>query len=300
MNTRSSAMIMSLWLAAGVALTTSIASAQEAKEGTAYEVKLPTTPAKSVEPTEKLAKAGKIVMCTELGNPPGGFLAEDGVTPKGFNVDVMSAIGPVMGIKSEVVHYPFASIFAALDTGKCDAVMSNNSKSPARIAKYNFVEYIRERMGLLVPKGNPLNIKTYEDLAGHRVAVLVSSTNERLLKEASAKVEAEGKPAIEIQSYPQNTTTFRQLDLKRVDAFVSDAMTLSYFMKLTDDKYEIGGLPIDPLTIGIVLRKDDPALHEAVRKAYVALFEGGYVEQAAKTWGMDGHVELCRDDKQCP
>lgn len=146
MNVRSYALALGL-----LAVNAGIAApvwAEEAAEGKAYDVKVPSQLAKTVEPPEKLAKAGKIVLCTELGNPPGAFLAEDGATPKGFNVEVMSAIGPVMGIKSEVVNYPFASIFAALETGKCDAVMANSAKTPARIAKYNFVEYMTMRLGL--------------------------------------------------------------------------------------------------------------------------------------------------------
>ncbi|SAL21983.1 extracellular solute-binding protein [Caballeronia sordidicola] len=267
--------------------------------GTAYEIKLPTTFAKTVVPPAKVAKAGKIVMCTELGDPPAGFLAEDGSTPKGFNVDIMSAIGPVMGVKTEVINYPFADIFAALDSGKCDAVMSSSSKSPARVARYNFVTYMTMRLGLMVPKGNPLNLKTFDDLAGHRGAVLVSSTTERLLKAASAKAVSEGKSPIEIQSYPQNTTVFHQLQLGRVDAFVGDAMTIGYWEHLSNGRFQVGGLPVEPLTIGIVMRKDDPQIEDAVRKAYISLFDSGYVQQSSKKWGMDGFITLCRDEKPC-
>ncbi|PTB17298.1 ABC transporter substrate-binding protein [Trinickia symbiotica] len=296
---RSYTAIFSGCLIVAASMTTLTARAEDIAAGTTYDIKLPTKVAKSVEPPEKLAKAGKIVLCTELGNPPGGFLAEDGATPKGFNVDIMSAIGPAMGIKSEVVNYPFADIFAALDSGKCDAVMSNSSKSPTRVARYNFVDYMTMRLGLMVPKGNPLALKNFADLSGHRAAVLVSSTTERLLKEASSKAVSEGKKPIEIQSYPQNTTVFRQLELKRVDAFVGDAMTIGYFIHLIQNRFEVGGLPVDPLTIGIVMRKNDPQLEEAVRNAYFALYDSGYVEKSAKRWGMDGLVTLCRDDKPC-
>lgn len=275
------------------------ADAPQPAAGAAYEVKLAAKPGRSVAAPPKVAAAGKIVLCTELGDPPGGFLAEDGATPKGFNVDIMSAIGPAMGVKSEVVNYPFADIFAALDSGKCDAVMSNNSKSPERAARYNFVTYMTMRLGLMTPKGDPLGLKTFDDLSGHRAAVLVSSTTERLLKEASAKAVAAGKKPIEIQSYPQNATVFRQLQMGRVDAFVGDAMTIGYFINLMPNRFQVGGLPVAPLTIGIVMRKDDPQLEAAVRKAYFALYDSGYVQRAAKQWGMAGLVTLCRDAAPC-
>lgn len=299
MNVRPRTVIVGLCCALAAGLASLAASAQQAAPGASFSVKPAAIPAKSVQAPPKVAAAGKIVLCTELGDPPGGFLAEDGATPKGFNVDIMSAIGPVMGVKSEVVNYPFADIFAALDSGKCDAVMSNNSKSPARAARYNFVSYMTMRLGLMVRQGNPLHLKTFDDLSGHRAAVLVSSTTERLLKDASAKAVAQGKKPIDIQSYPQNTTVFRQLQLGRVDAFVGDAMTIGYFTNLLKNQFEVGGLPVEPLTIGIVMRKDDPQLEAAVRKAYFALYDSGYVQRSAKQWGMDGLVTFCRDEKPC-
>ncbi|MGI6244819.1 MAG: ABC transporter substrate-binding protein [Pseudochelatococcus sp.] len=299
MNNRALVVVMALSLIAGAGISPSV-RAEEAAEGKAYEVKVPAELAKTVEPSEKLAKAGKIVLCTELGNPPGAFLAEDGATPKGFNVDVMSAIGPVMGIRSEVVNYPFASIFAALETGKCDAVMANSAKTPARIEKYNFVEYMTMRLGLMVPKGNPLALKTFADLSGRRAAVLVSSTTERLLKAASEKAVSEGKKPIEIQSYPQYTTGARQLELGRVDAFIGDAMSIGYFVNIAGDKFEVGGMPIDPLTIGIVMRKDDSHMRDAVQKAYATLYKNGFIEKSAEAWGMKGLVEFCGAEVPCP
>ncbi|WP_322106716.1 ABC transporter substrate-binding protein [Paraburkholderia sp. J41] len=299
MRVRPRTAVVGLCCALAAGMSTLCAGAQQPAAGAAYDVSPLAMPGKSVEAPPKVAAAGRIVLCTELGDPPGGFLAEDGVTPKGFNVDVMSAIGPVMGVKSEVVNYPFADIFAALDSGKCDAVMSNNSRSPARAARYNFVSYMTMRLGLMTPKGNPLGLKTFGDLSGRRAAVLVSSTTERLLKDASAKAVAAGRKPIDIQSYPQNTTVFRQLQLGRVDAFVGDAMTIGYFIHLMPNRFQVGGLPVEPLTIGIVMRKDDPQLEAAVRKAYFALYDSGYVQRAAKQWGMDGLVTLCRDSAPC-
>jgi polar amino acid transport system substrate-binding protein len=288
----------------GAALLAAIAAAFCASPASAEQtlkpaISPPTSLLNTVKAPAANAKTGKFVVCTELGNPPADFLADDGVTLQGFNIDVIDALGPVMGIKSEVVTLPFASIFAALDTDKCDAVMSTNSKSAARVAKYNFVEYMRIRIGLLVPTGNPFGIKTFQDLSGKRAAVLLSSTSERVLKEASDRLEAQGKPGIERHAYPENAVAFRDLGLGRVDAFVSDAMTLAYFKSLGADKFIVGGLPGDNLVIGIVLRKDEPELQQALYDAYYKLYSAGFVDASAKRWGMEGIVDLCNARDAC-
>jgi polar amino acid transport system substrate-binding protein len=273
--------------------------AQSTAQNIKQSVEVPASLQNSVKAPDAVAKAGKFVVCTELGNPPADFLADDGVTLQGFNIDVIEALGATLGVKSEVVTLPFASIFAALDTDKCNAVMSTNSESPARLEKYDFVRYMKLRIGMLVPKGNPLGIKTFDDMSGKRASVLLSSASESILKDASKKLTDAGKPGIDVHDYPENAVAFRDLGLGRVDAFVSDAMTLSYFKSLSGDKFEVGGLPSSSRMIGIVLRKDETGLQDALYQAYYKLVDAGYIDATAKQWGMEGIVDLCKSRETC-
>jgi len=250
-------------------------------------------------PSDDLKKAGEITFCTELGQPPAAYLAEDGVGQEGFEVDIMRAIGKELGLKTVITNFKFAGIFAALDSSKCDAVMASASKSPARLEKYIFVDYMQGTSGLLVPAGNPKGLKTFEDLSGRRVGVLLGSANEARLKQASEKAQAAGGKAIDIVSYTSNAVAFQELELSRLDAFVSGSLTLAYWMTKSGGKFEIGGSPVPPVTFGIVLSKTATAKAEAIKAAYAALIKDGTINRIVNRWGAQEGALLCDGTRDC-
>ena len=242
-------------------------------------------------------KNGEISFCSELADPPAAYLGTDGTTPEGFEVDLMSAIGHELGLRTEVRNFAFSAIFAALDSGKCDAVMSQTSKSPERLEKYIFIDIRQQGSGLLVKAGNSLNLKTYLDLSGRRVAVLLGSANERRLKEANTKLEADNRPPMTMSSYATNVAAFQELDLGRVDAFVSGSLTLAYFLSKSGAKFEIGGMPVPPTTLGALFPKDQPQKADAVRTAYTALVARGEIKKIVDKWGVAQGTFICGEVK---
>ncbi len=245
------------------------------------------------------AKAGKITFCTELGDPPAAFVKDDGVTAAGFEVDLMNAIGDAMGVKTELKNYKFSAIFSAMDAGQCDAVMSQTTKNPERQQKYNFVDYRQQSSGFLVPVGKPKPIKTYDDTSGRRVAVLLGSANEKRLTEANAKLVAAGKTPMIVVTFQTNALAFRELQLGRVDALVSGSLVLAYFAAQSDGKFEIGGLPVAPNTLGIVLPKAETDKVKAVRAAFDETVKSGKAQAIVDNWKVAAGTTICGPAHAC-
>jgi polar amino acid transport system substrate-binding protein len=255
--------------------------------------------AQTVPVPDSIKKAGELSFCSELGDPPAANFAMDGVTPEGFEVDIMKAIGGAMGVRTDIRNFKFATIFAALDTNKCDAIMSQTSKSAERLQKYNFVDYRQQASGLMVIKGNPQNLKTYLDLSGRRVAVLLGSANERRLKEANEKLAGEGKKPIDITSFGTNVVAFQELDLGRVDAFVSGSLTLAYFLTQRKGRFEIGGMPVPPTTLGIIIPKQETEKARAIQAAVDMLVTNGEMRKIVDRWGVGEGTTLCGGTIKC-
>ncbi|MBI1778112.1 MAG: ABC transporter substrate-binding protein [Proteobacteria bacterium] len=255
--------------------------------------------AQTIVASEVFKKAGEISFCSELADPPAAYLAADGTTPDGFEVDIMSAIGRALGVRADIRNYKFAAIFAALDSGKCDAVMSQTSKSPERLQKYLFVDIRQQGSGLLVKAGNPLNLQTYLDLSGRRVAVLLGSANERRLQEANTKLAAENKAPMAIASYATNVAAFQELDLGRVDAFVSGSLTLAFFLNKSGAKFVIGGMPVPPTTLGALFPKDQGEKAEAVKAVYASLVANGEIKKIVDKWGVGQGTSICGGGFTC-
>nr|WP_319514559.1 ABC transporter substrate-binding protein [uncultured Cohaesibacter sp.] len=248
---------------------------------------------------DKLKDQGKIIFCSDLKSPPSQFIAEDGQTPTGVAYDMLEGIGEELNLPIEMFNVSFSGIFAALDSGHCNGIMASTSKNPTRLEKYNFVDYWSVQSGLLVKKGNPDHLSTFEDLSGKRVAVLLGSANERRLKAANEKLTEAGKPVMEIATYPGNTTAFQELDLGRVDAMVSDTLVLSYFMNRSNGKFEIGGAPVPPATLGIIVAKQDVDTANAFRAALDDMEATGKLTKIIDKWGVGDGLTVCTSTSPC-
>ena len=51
---------------------------------------------------------------------------------------------------------------------------------------------------------------------------------------------------MEILSFQTNAVAFQELNLNRVDAFVSGSITIAQFMATSGGQFEIGGMPVAP------------------------------------------------------
>jgi polar amino acid transport system substrate-binding protein len=89
----------------------------------------------------------------------------------GYDYDVVQAIDeylPEYEFEYEVTE--FASIFSGIDSGRYQMGDNNITKKPEREEKYLFGKepYVYNWTVIVVPKGNPKNIQTLEDLGGKK------------------------------------------------------------------------------------------------------------------------------------
>lgn len=248
---------------------------------------------------EDIKTRGTLVFCSDLENPPTEGIADDGTTPKGAAVDVMNAIGKTLGVKTRIDNYKFAGIFAALDTGKCDAIMASLGRTPERAARYNLVNYWRVGSGMLVPKGNPDHLARYEDLSGRRVLTLMGSRNEAVVKALSDKMASEGKAPISILSMGSNVAAMQDLMLRRADALVSDTVVINYYMSKAPNRLETVNSPLPSKDWVIAILKNRNDIQAAIQSAVDELNESHAMQNIVRTWGIEHGVELCSSANSC-
>lgn len=100
----------------------------------------------------KTIKDGVLMVGMEVGYPPMEYLDDDGLTPIGFDVELSAKIGELLGVEVEIVNTAWDGIFAALDKGEFDLIMSSVSITPDRQEKFILTEpYISNKIVLVVP-----------------------------------------------------------------------------------------------------------------------------------------------------
>jgi polar amino acid transport system substrate-binding protein len=245
----------------------------------------------AVTPPPAIKSAGKIVYCSDITYPPEESFAA-GNKPVGSDIDIGTQVAAQMGVKASFKNTTFDSIIAALKTKKCDAVISGMNDTSDRRKQVDFVDYLKVGQSLMVKKGNPSHITTLASLSGRRVSVESGTTNRDFLAAQSAKLVKGGKKAITIVTFPKDTDAAAALKAGRVDAYFGDSPVAVYYVS-KDSSFQVGGTPINPLLIGIAIRKGDP-LKAATQQALNALYANGSIKKIVAKWGMSNAVTLLK------
>jgi polar amino acid transport system substrate-binding protein len=238
--------------------------------------------AASIPAPAKIKAAGKIVYCTDATYPPEEFFQGSKIV--GSDIDIGAAIAKRMGVSAQFRNTGFDGIIAALLTKKCDAIISGMNDTSERRKQVDFVDYLSVGQSLMVQKGNPKGIAKLSDLAGKSVAVEVGTTNRDFLVAESKKLVKAGKQAIQIRAFPKDTDAAAALKTGRVDAYFGDSPVVAYYIG-KDRSFAFGGEPIDPLPVGIAIRKGDP-LKAATQRAVNALYADGTMKRILAKWKM--------------
>jgi polar amino acid transport system substrate-binding protein len=239
-----------------------------------------------IQPPPNIAKAGKIVYCTDATYPPEEFFQGSKIV--GSDIDIATEIAKRMGVKAQFKNTTFDSIIAALLTKKCDSIISGMNDTAERRKAVDFVDYISVGQSLMVKQGNPKHIGSLTSLSGHRVSVESGTTNRDFLTAESKSLQKKGKKPITIVTFPKDTEAAAALKTGRVDAYFGDSPVVAYYIA-QDSSFAFAGQPVNPLAVGIAIRKGDP-LKAATQKAVTAMYADGAMKRILAKWKMSAFV----------
>ncbi len=254
----------------------------------------------SVPRPASLAGHDALVFCADMQNPPTASMGADGRHAQGIGVDFMQAVAGQFALPASLRNYRPAGIFAALDTGKCDAIVASLSRTPEREQRYDFVDYFEVASDLLLARGAPVRIDTTQALSGRRVAVLLGSRNEAWLKDLNRHFAAQGRAPVRIVAMGSNVAAFQMLDLGRVHAFLSDTVIVSYYQALDPGRFVSAGLQLRRGTVlSVAVAKGRADLVRALQAAVDAINRNGQLPGIVAHWGVQAGVRLCSSDHPC-
>ncbi|MBA2679447.1 MAG: ABC transporter substrate-binding protein [Ktedonobacteraceae bacterium] len=240
-----------------------------------------------------LVNPGVLTVGSDTTYPPQEFI--DTATHKtvGFDVDVITEVAKRMHLQANVVTTGFTTIFDSLASKRFDVVISAVTINPDRQKKFDFVPYFNAGESLLVAKGNPLNLKTTADLCGKNVGVQDGTVEQTDLQTANKDCTSKGKPAINLTVLKDQTAVVELLANKRVVATYQDSPVTDYYLKQNLGMFEVGGAVVNAAQEGIVVRKGDSAMLNAVQQAFNAMKSDGTYTQFINKWGLtSGAISL--------
>ena len=249
------------------------------------------TTASGIQAPANIKSAGTLAFCSDITYPPEESYKPGTTTPEGSDIDIGNGVAKRMGVKARFDNTGFDGIIAALLAKKCDAIISGMNDTPERRKQVSFVDYLRVGQSFMVRKGNPAHITTIASLSGKSASVETGTTNKDYLDAQSKKLEAQGKKGIKVVTFPKDTDAANALKTEKVDAYFGDSPVVAYYVETDPSAFEIGGNPVNPIPIGIAIRKSDTELQTAVRKAIAAMYADGTMTTILKRWKLTSAVE---------
>jgi polar amino acid transport system substrate-binding protein len=244
----------------------------------------PATPTVAA-PTD-LITAGTLTVGSDTTYPPQEYIDTATNQATGFDVDLITAIAQRMGLQAKVVTTSFDTIINSLVAKRFDVVISAVSVTPERQKKVDFVPYFNAGESLLVKAGNPLNIKSTADLCGQKAGVQNGTIEQTDLNTANDACKKAGKPAIEITALTNQTDVIQLLASGRVVATYQDSPVTDYYNKQHAGQFTVGGSVVNAGIEGIVVRKGDTSMYNAIQTAFKQLKANGTYNSLIQKWGL--------------
>ena len=229
---------------------------------------------------------GVITIGTDTTYPPNEFLAEDGQTIVGFDVDLFTLVAQKLGLDVQFETAPFDSIIAGVTSQKYEVGVSSFTINSDREAQVNMVSYYNVGTQWSTKKGNPANIDP-DDACGTKVAVQKATVQADDITARSQACTDAGKPAITIDQYEAQNDATAAVVSGKDDAGLADYPIMSYAVQQTDGQIELLGDPYDAAPYGFVVAKDQTEFAQAIADAVAALIDDGSYGEVLANWGVE-------------
>jgi polar amino acid transport system substrate-binding protein len=234
----------------------------------------------------KIKAAGKIVIGVDATYAPNEFLAADGKTVQGMDVDLFDAVAQKFGLKTQWVPANFDSIILGVDSGKYDVGVSSFTINDKRKQQVNMVSYFNAGTQWAVLKGNPKKVDP-DNACGLNIGVQKGTVQIDDLNARSKKcTDAGKKPITQVVEQAQAKVTADVVSGK-ADAMLADSPVCLYAVKQTNGQLEALGAVYDAAPYGFVIPKSETEFAQAVVDALKSLDASGDYKKALAAWGND-------------
>jgi polar amino acid transport system substrate-binding protein len=223
----------------------------------------------------------------KVGSTPTGmpftFLDTKTNSIQGMMVDMITAVGKDAGFSVQIEPMQFSTLIAALTSNKIDIISAAMYITPARKEVIDFSNPIYTYgEGLIVPKGDTKEYKTFEDLKGQTVGAQVGTAYVEPLKKTGLFSD--------VKIYDTLPDILRDVNTGRLKAGFADYPILAYNLQqgmFPDVRLVKSYASTMTGSLGIGTRKSDAELMRKINAALEKMDKNGTSKQIIAKWGLD-------------
>lgn len=255
------------------------------KEATATTVESETTEISEVteeeqtDATEEAMTVLKVGM--EIGYPPFEYFDTDGTTPIGVDVELANAIAAEIGVELEIVDTAWDGIFAGLDKGDYDCIISAVTITPERLLSFDFSNpYIQNYQCIVTLKDAAVKPTDPSMVTGLKVAYQEETTSDIYITDYATAEGIEFEPF----EYAKVIDCYSDLQNGRVDAIICDSTVASSYLGEGTIFEQTWIQDSEPEEFGVCMKRGNVKLFEKINTAIEALKANGTLDNILDTY----------------
>jgi polar amino acid transport system substrate-binding protein len=219
----------------------------------------------------------KIVIATDATWPPMEMVNESKQIV-GFDIDLMKAAAEAGGFSVEFRNTAWDGIFAGLEAGEYDAVMSSVTITDERKQTMDFsVPYINAGQILVVRK-QLTGVDKLDQLRGKNVGAQIGTTG---------AFEIEKAAGVTLKTYDEIGLAFEDLANGRIEAVVCDTPVAAQFALQNDNykgKLKIVGKPFTDEYYGVAVKKGNAKPLELINGGLKKVLDTATYDKIYAAW----------------
>jgi polar amino acid transport system substrate-binding protein len=252
----------------------------------------------TVQPPDNLVAAGRLTYGVAASFPPYEY-TQDGEYA-GFDIEMGAALAEIMGLEPEISDMQFDGLIPALQGNRIDFINSAMYINPDREEQVDFIPYMVIGETIVVPQGNPKNIRSLDDLSGLAVAVTVGAIEETFATDHNEVLREAGKPEMTILTLPTANDAVLATQQGRADAYLHSTPGAAYLMQEMPNTFEVAAIFALDTRIGMAVRKGDTAMKEALEAALAEFVASGQYDELMAKYNLPRELSLFQEGAATP
>ena len=195
----------------------------------------------------------------------------------GYDVDMIKAIAQKTGLSVRIVNTPFTGIFASLNNGDIDLIVSGVTINERRKQSYLFTApYFEARQLIALPIASKAH--TLKDLTGKKVGVVIGSTGDDVASNTF------GKTSPNIRRFESTPVMIAELVAYGLDAAIGDNGVIAYRVQEHKELKTLSDPSFPKEYFGVAVKQGNTPLLDKLNAGLSALKADGTYAQIYKKW----------------
>ncbi|KLI20123.1 amino acid ABC transporter substrate-binding protein [Brachyspira hyodysenteriae] len=227
---------------------------------------------------QRVKDSGKLVLGLDDTFAPMGFRDENGEIV-GFDIDLAHEVASRMGVVLETKSIDWGKSSSILTNREIDVLWNGVNINNERKVYMNFSKPYLNNMLIIVKHNDDETINSIDNLAGKIVGVQKGGNYEQI---ANHPIMSKIK---ELRQYDENIKAFTDLQLNKLDAFITDDVFAQYY--ITEKKAPFTVVHNTPFTDGLYaigVNKSDKKLLEEIDRILDEMKADGTAAKISEKW----------------